>query len=79
MLSEEGGKRFDANTKGYTHIYCCNTREILDFGDEELDALLQEFLRRRCLGNFEVKALSVQLTGRKVEPGKQISITRATK
>jgi len=79
VLSEEGGKRFDANARAHSHIYCSNTREIIDFEDEELDVLLQEFLRKRNLHNFEIKGFSVQLTGNKVEPEKQISITRVPK
>ena len=79
VFSEEGGKRFDANTSAHSHIYCCNTREIIDFEDEELDTLLQEFLSRRNLHNFEIKGFSVQLTGKKVEPEKQISISRLLK
>lgn len=79
VLSEEGGKRFDANASARSHIYCSNTKEIIDFEDEELDALLQEFLQSRSLGNFEIRSVSVQLTGKKVEPEKQISITRVPK
>jgi len=79
VLSEEGGKRFDANATPHSHIYCSNTKEIIDFEDAELDALLQEFLQSRILGNFEIRSVAVQLAGRKVEPGKQISITRVPK
>ncbi|MFD3000765.1 Fur family transcriptional regulator [Pontibacter toksunensis] len=76
VLSEEGGKRFDANTTVHSHIYCSNTKEIIDFEDAELDQLLQEFLQGRNLFNFEVRGFSVQLTGNKVEPGKGVSILK---
>ncbi|RDV13406.1 transcriptional repressor [Pontibacter diazotrophicus] len=79
VLSEEGGKRFDANTMAHSHIYCSNTREIIDFEDEELEQLLQEFLQKRNLSNFEIRSFSVQLTGNKLDPEKQISITRVIK
>lgn len=79
VLSEEGGKRFDANTMAHSHIYCSNTKEIIDFEDEELEQLLQEFFQKRNLSNFEIKSLSVQLTGNKVEADKQISISRVIK
>ena len=79
VLSEGGGKRFDANTTAHSHIYCSNTKEIIDFEDDELEQLLQEFLQKRTLSNFEIRSFSVQLTGNKVEPEKQISITRINK
>ncbi|WP_162052047.1 Fur family transcriptional regulator [Pontibacter pamirensis] len=79
VLSEEGGKRFDANTMAHSHIYCSNTKEIIDFEDEELEQLLQEFFQKRSLSNFEIRSFSVQLTGNKVEPEKQVSISRVSK
>jgi Fur family transcriptional regulator, peroxide stress response regulator len=78
-LSEEGGKRYDANTHVHNHIFCSKTKEIVDFEDEELEQLLADFFSKRKLENFEIKGFSVQLTGNKVEPDKQISITRVSK
>jgi Fur family peroxide stress response transcriptional regulator len=79
VFTEEGGKRYDPNTVAHSHIYCSNTKEIIDFEDTELDQLLLDFFERRSMENFEIKALSVQLTGNKKEPDKQISITRVSK
>lgn len=79
VLSEEGGKRYDANAMAHSHIYCSNTKEIIDFEDAELEQLLAEFFQKRNMSNFEIKGFSVQLTGNKVEPGKQISISRVSK
>ncbi|PRY13162.1 Fur family peroxide stress response transcriptional regulator [Pontibacter ummariensis] len=79
VLSEEGGKRYDANTMVHNHIYCSNTKEIIDYEDAELEQLLQDFFRKRNLENFEIKSFSVQLTGKKVVPEKQISISRVSK
>ncbi|SFH30201.1 Fur family transcriptional regulator [Pontibacter chinhatensis] len=78
-LSEKGGKRYDANTHVHNHIFCSKTKEIVDFEDEELEQLLTEFFSKRKLENFEIKGFSVQLTGNKVEPDKQIRITRVSK
>ncbi|QCR23310.1 Fur family transcriptional regulator [Pontibacter sp. SGAir0037] len=76
VLSEEGGKRYDANNLAHNHIYCSNTKEIMDYQDEELEALLVSFFQKRNMENFEIKSISVQLTGTKKDPDKQISITR---
>lgn len=79
VSSEEGGKRFDANTTAHSHIYCSNTKEIIDFEDAELDMLLQEFMRTRQIENFEIRGLTVQLTGNRLDPEKKVSITRSIK
>lgn len=79
VLSDEGTKRYDGNTLVHSHIYCSNTKEIVDFEDPELDQLLTDYFRKRNLDNFEIKGFSVQLTGKKVEPDKEISITRVSK
>lgn len=76
VLSEESGKRYDAGNEPHSHIYCSNTREIIDYEDEELEQLLREFFRQRQVENFELKGISVQLTGKKVDPEAKISITR---
>ncbi len=76
VLSQDGGKRYDANTDAHSHIYCSNTKEIVDFEDSELDDLLTAFFKKRNIENFDLKGFSVQLTGTKVEPDKQISISK---
>ncbi|WP_114781423.1 Fur family transcriptional regulator [Botryobacter ruber] len=79
VLSEEGGKRYDVNTIAHNHIYCSNTKEILDFEDDELSQLLTDFFRRRHLENFDIQTITVHLTGKKKAPGQQIRITQVSK
>ncbi|MFD2513695.1 Fur family transcriptional regulator [Pontibacter locisalis] len=79
VLTEEGGKRYDANITAHSHIYCSNTREVIDYEDTELEQLLTDYFKKRRVENFEIKSFSVQLTGKKVEPDKQISISRLIK
>ncbi|MCC9135556.1 Fur family transcriptional regulator [Pontibacter silvestris] len=79
VLSEESGKRYDANTMAHSHIYCSNTKEIIDYEDAELEQLLTDFFRKRNMENFEIKSFAVQLTGNKKEPGKQIRISQVPK
>ena len=79
VLTEEGGKRYDANTVAHSHIYCSNTREIVDFEDPELEQLLSDYFKKQQVENFEIRSFSVQLTGKKVEADKRISIKRVNK
>ena len=75
VLSEAGSRRYDANCHPHNHIYCCNTNEIIDFADPELEQLIQEFFSRKKLDNFELASVFVQITGNKKNPENGISIT----
>jgi Fur family transcriptional regulator, peroxide stress response regulator len=79
VLTEEGGKRYDANTLAHSHIYCSNTKEIIDFEDSELEELLKDYFKKQQVDNFEIRSFSLQLTGKKVEANKKISIKRINK
>ncbi|WP_439881618.1 Fur family transcriptional regulator [Pontibacter sp. MBLB2868] len=79
VLTEEGGKRYDANTIAHSHIYCSNTREIIDFDDPELVQLLSDYFKKQHVENFEIKSFSVHLTGKKVEADKKIIIKQVNK
>jgi Fur family transcriptional regulator, peroxide stress response regulator len=76
VLTEEGCKRYDANIMVHSHIYCSNTREVIDYEDEELEQLLADYFKKRKVENFEIKGFSVQLTGKKVDTEKKVSISK---
>jgi Fur family transcriptional regulator, peroxide stress response regulator len=75
VLSEKGSNRYDADNTTHNHIYCSNTKEIIDYRDEELDELLHTFFKKRNMENFEIKNFFLQLTGNKIDPNKQVRIT----
>lgn len=68
-------RRYDINHHNHGHIYCTNTKEIIDYTDPELEKLMQEFFRQKQFENFNIRNISVQITGSKTDPDKQISIT----
>jgi Fur family transcriptional regulator, peroxide stress response regulator len=74
VLSAAGSRRYDTNCQPHSHIYCCNTNEIIDFTDPELEQLMQDFFSRKKLENFELASVFVQITGKKNDPGKDIVI-----
>ena len=44
---KDGVMRYDAHTDAHHHIYCTNTKEIIDFEDDELNELIKEFLKKK--------------------------------
>jgi Fur family peroxide stress response transcriptional regulator len=72
--TSEGSMRYDALTENHNHIYCTNTKEIIDFSDEELEAVLINFLKKKSISNFNLKDVKLQITGEKINPLKDVGI-----
>lgn len=62
---EDGTLRFDARLDMHHHIFCENTGEILDWDDQELNALLQQYLERKQLPGLEITGIQLQITARR--------------
>ena len=66
--SEEGIMRYDAHVAPHNHLYCTNTNEIIDYADPELSEIISAYLSKKHFTNFEVNAVSVQISGVKPNP-----------
>jgi Fur family peroxide stress response transcriptional regulator len=75
VLSREGVSRFDALTSSHVHIICTNTKEIIDFDDQELEHLIRNYLTRIKIDNFSIESISINVEGRKLDLSKTISIS----
>lgn len=74
VLNEDGTMRYDANLNSHNHIYCTNTREIIDYEDPELSQLIQNYFESKQINNLKIKEISVQINGEKLKPTQAISI-----
>lgn len=74
VMSEHGTYRYDANTGFHNHIYCTNTKEILDYEDEALNALVSEFFKKKNIVNLKIKDIKLQINGEKIDPEKEVQI-----
>lgn len=70
-----GSRRYDLNDQVHGHIYCTQTKQILDYTDPQLDELLAAFFQSRRFENFSIQQVSVQIVGRKTDPDQAITIT----
>jgi Fur family peroxide stress response transcriptional regulator len=70
-----GSRRYDLHDHAHGHIYCTNTKEIIDYSDPDLDKLMAEFFQSRNFENFSLHHVSVQIVGRKTDPNQKITIT----
>ena len=74
VMSEEGFMRYDANMGYHNHIYCTNTKELLDYEDEELNALIEEFFKKKNIHNLKIKDIRLQINGEKIDLEKNVII-----
>jgi Fur family peroxide stress response transcriptional regulator len=56
--------RYDAVMQKHHHLYCSETDKIEDFEDPELDQLIAEYFAKKKINGFEVKEISLQITGK---------------
>jgi Fur family transcriptional regulator, peroxide stress response regulator len=73
-LTTEGQLRFDPNLSSHAHIYSNNSNEIIDYNDDELNAVISDFFKKKMVKNFHIKKISLNILGDKIDPEKSISI-----
>ncbi|MCU0438787.1 MAG: transcriptional repressor [Raineya sp.] len=74
VASEDGSLRFDAHVDSHNHLYCTNTKEIIDFEDDTLQNLIQEFLNTKQFENFVIKDFQLQINGQKIDHYKTVKV-----
>ena len=74
VLSDHGSFRYDANTDFHNHIYCTNTNEIVDYKDDELTTLIENFFAKKIITNLNIKDIRLQINGEKIDPEMDIFI-----
>jgi len=55
--------RYDAIKEKHHHLYCAETERIEDYYDENLDALLENYLKKKKIPNFKIKDIKLQIVG----------------
>lgn len=75
VASDAGFMRYDINMEQHSHIYCSNTQEIIDYHDDELDQLIQQYFEKKNIRNLKIKNIHVQINGLKEDPAQKIEIS----
>jgi len=70
----EGTFRYDGKTDEHHHILVEGTNEIIDFEDLQIKSLMKEHLKNKNINNLEITNISIQISGRKIDPSKTIQI-----
>jgi Fur family peroxide stress response transcriptional regulator len=63
VKTQQDSVRYDFNTSKHSHIYCTTTNQIIDFDDEKLQQMLEQYLKSKRIANFKVSDIQVQING----------------
>lgn len=63
VKTEKDVMRYDAVITNHHHLYCADTDRIEDYGDDKLNALINEYFKKNKIKNFKVQDIKLQITG----------------
>jgi Fur family peroxide stress response transcriptional regulator len=56
--------RYDAVAIKHHHLYCVESERIEDFFDEDLDRIIEEYLKKKKIPDFKIEDIKLQIIGR---------------
>jgi Fur family transcriptional regulator, peroxide stress response regulator len=63
VKTEKDVMRYDAILDKHHHLYCEDTERIEDFFDENLNAMLEEYFKKKKIPDFKIKDIKLQIIG----------------
>ena len=63
VKTEKDVMRYDAILEKHHHLYCEDTEHIEDFFDDELNAMLEKYFKKKKIPNFKIKDIKLQIIG----------------
>lgn len=64
VKSEKDIMRYDAIIEPHHHLYCNDTDRIEDYEDKQLDALVEDYFKKKKIKNFKIEDIKLQITGK---------------
>lgn len=64
VKTDNDSMRYDAITSAHHHLYANDSNKIVDYADEQLDAILTEYFKNKNIPDFEIKEIRLQINGK---------------
>jgi len=64
IKTDNGIMRYDAVFEKHHHLYCSESDRIEDFYDNELNEILDDYLKKTKIPNFRIEDIKLQIVGR---------------
>ncbi|MEL7004367.1 MAG: transcriptional repressor [Bacteroidota bacterium] len=74
VSTDSGQMRYDPKLDSHGHIYCDNTKEIIDYYDEELNNIIVDFFKKKKVNNLRIRNITLNINGDKIDPDKDVLI-----
>ncbi len=69
ICTEKNAVRFDAVTDKHHHIVSADDRVLMDYRNEELDRILEEYFAGTKIEGFKIKDFQLRIVGEPSDPG----------
>ena len=56
--------RYDGMLKKHHHLYSRNTEDIMDYFDEDLDRMLDDYFLKKSIPGFVIEDIKLEISGR---------------
>ncbi len=66
VLTPEGKSRYDAKTESHHHLIDEENKKIYDIFDEELDKIIEEYLKNKKYSGYEIEKFKINFVGKKI-------------
>jgi Fur family peroxide stress response transcriptional regulator len=67
VYSETDTMRYDAVIENHHHLYCIDTERIEDYYDDNLNKLLNNYLKKKRIPNFTIEDFKLQIIGKFID------------
>ncbi len=64
VKTDKDKMRYDAVLEKHHHVYDTNSDRIVDFYDKELDKLIEDYLKKRQIPQFDIQDFRLQILGK---------------
>ncbi|HDZ40114.1 MAG TPA: transcriptional repressor [Bacteroidetes bacterium] len=56
--------RYDGMLEKHHHLYCKDNEDIIDYFDEDIDRILEDYFRKKSIPGFVIDDIKLQISGR---------------
>jgi len=63
VKTEDGILHYDCINEKHHHLYCTESERIENYYDEELDKLIENYLKKKPIPDFAIKDIRLQIVG----------------
>ena len=65
--TSEESMRYDAISEKHHHLYCSESDRIEDFYDEDLNDILDNYIKKKKIANFKVEDIKLHIMGKFID------------